>query len=104
MIVGVCRLIANHLHLAFFESIPEVRVLSSAGVTRPQQSYDPVRLPSKPPPESDVEAAALAQNGSPLILSNVPCPIPRRIEAGASVDCFPAHAAFPRREFIMPDV
>jgi hypothetical protein len=24
MIVGVCRLIANHLHLAFFESIPEV--------------------------------------------------------------------------------
>jgi antirestriction protein ArdC len=32
------------------------------------------------------------------------CPIPRRIEAGASVDCFPAHAAFPRRGFIMPGV
>ena len=27
------------------------------GAPRPQQSYDPVRLPSKPPPESDVEAA-----------------------------------------------
>jgi hypothetical protein len=25
MIVGVCRLIANHLHLALFESAPEVR-------------------------------------------------------------------------------
>ena len=34
MIVGVCRLIANHLHLAFFESIPEVRVLPSTGITR----------------------------------------------------------------------
>ncbi len=64
---GVVRLIANHLHLTIFESAPEVRVLSSAGVTQPQQSYDPVRLPSKPPPKSDVEAATLAQNGSPLI-------------------------------------
>ena len=64
---GVVRLIANHLPLTIFESAPEVRVLSSAGVTQPQQSYDPVRLPSKPPPESDVEAATLAQNGSPLI-------------------------------------
>src|SRR5262245_21997114 len=42
---GLCRLIANHLHLAIFESTPEVRVLSSASITRPQRSYDPVRLP-----------------------------------------------------------
>src|SRR4051812_19119425 len=27
--------------------------------------------------------------------STVPCPGPRRIEAGACVDCFPAHTAFP---------
>src|SRR3954468_9360097 len=27
--------------------------------------------------------------------SNVPCPVPRRIETGACVDCFPAHTAFP---------
>src|SRR4051795_11082794 len=27
--------------------------------------------------------------------STVPCPVPRRIEAGACVDCFPAHTAFP---------
>jgi hypothetical protein len=32
-----------------------------------RDSYDPVRLPLMPPPESDVEAATLAQNGSPLI-------------------------------------
>src|SRR3954453_16941994 len=25
----------------------------------------------------------------------MPCPVPRRIEAGACVDCFPAHTAFP---------
>ena len=49
MIVGVCRLIANHRHLAFFESIPEVRVLPSTGITRLQRSYYPVRLPPVPP-------------------------------------------------------
>src|SRR3954463_3144820 len=27
--------------------------------------------------------------------STVPCPVPRRIEAGACVDCFPAHTASP---------
>src|SRR5262245_64519218 len=42
---GVLRLIANHHDLAMFESAPEVRALCSAGVTRPQRSYDPVRLP-----------------------------------------------------------
>ena len=31
----------------------------------------------------------------PLHLSGVPCPLPRRIETGACVDCFPVHAAFP---------
>ena len=94
---GVVRLIANHLPLTIFESAPEVRVLSSA--TRPQQSYDPIRLPPELPPESDVEAATLAQNGSPLI-TRITFPTcraqyPGGIEAGASVDCFPAHAAFP---------
>ncbi len=53
--------------LGFFESAPEVRVLCSAGITRHQGSYDPVRLPPGPPPENDVEAATLAQNGSPPI-------------------------------------
>jgi hypothetical protein len=39
-------------------------VLPSAGITRSQRSYDPVRLPPMPPPSSDVEAATLAPNGS----------------------------------------
>src|SRR5215471_4138772 len=64
IIVGVCRLIANHLHLAIFESMPKVRALCSAGITRPRRSYGPVRHPSWPSPASDVEAATLAQDGS----------------------------------------
>src|SRR6266403_4347351 len=54
--VGVCRLIANHLHLAIFESTLEVSVLPSAGITRPQRSYD-----------RRLEAATLAHDGSPPI-------------------------------------
>src|SRR6266545_3022859 len=65
--IGVARLIANHLHLAIFESTPEVRVLCSAGITRPHRSYDPVRLPPKPPPVSNVEAATLTYDGPPPI-------------------------------------
>jgi hypothetical protein len=65
------RLIANHRHLAIFESTPEVRVLPSAGITQLQRSYDPVRLPPMPPPESDVEAATLAANGSPPIARTI---------------------------------
>src|SRR4029077_4456804 len=53
-------------------------------ITRPRRSNDPVRLPPWPSPESDVEAATLPNDGSPPIttnhLSDVPCPLPRRIE------------------------
>src|SRR5215471_6600445 len=49
------------------QSTPEVRALSSAGVTRPLRSYDPVRLPCRPAPESAVEAATLARHGPPPI-------------------------------------
>ena len=86
MIVGVCRLIANHLHLAIFESTPEVRVLPSAGITRPHQSYDPVRLPPVPSPESDVEAATLALNGSPPI-TRITFPTCRAHYPGGSSGC-----------------
>ena len=48
-------------------STPEVRVLSSTGVTRHQRSYDPVRPPPAPPPCGDVEAATLVPNGHPPI-------------------------------------
>src|SRR5215471_16676087 len=36
--------------LPFFPSTPEVRALSSAGITRPHRSYGPLRLPDWPPP------------------------------------------------------
>src|SRR6476620_11037284 len=98
MIVGVCRLIANHLHLAFFESTPEVRVLSSAGVTRLQRSYDPVRLPPMPPPEATLRPLPSHQTGLPRL----PEPPFRRAvpttpadRAGAYVDCFPASRSLP---------
>src|ERR1700736_804252 len=83
MIVGVCRLIANHLHLAFFESIPEVRVLPSTSITRLQRSYYPVRLPPMPPPEATLRPLPRHQRVSPDYpnhLSDVPCPLPRRIK------------------------
>src|SRR5580692_12226445 len=94
MIVGVCRLIANHLHLAFFESTPEVRVLSSASVTRLQRSYDPVRLPPVPPPEATLRPLPSHQTGLPRLPEP---PFQRAVpttpadRAGALVDCFPAH-------------
>ena len=64
---GVSRLIANHPFLTNFESTPEVRVLSSAGITRPRRSYDPVRLPPDPPPCAMFEAATSDPDGSPSI-------------------------------------
>ena len=99
IVVGVCRHIANHRHLAIFESTPEVRVLSSAGVTRPQQSYDPVRLPPMPPPEATLRSLPSHQTGLPRLLG---LPFRRAVpttpadQTGACVDCFPAHAAFPK--------
>ena len=90
---------ANHLHLAIFESTPEVRVLSSAGITRLQRSNYPVRLPPMPPPEATLRPLPSHQTGLPRL----PEPPFRRAvpttpadRAGARVDCFPAHAAFPK--------
>jgi len=78
-------------------TLPEVRALSSAGITRPQRSYDPVRLPPWPPP-----FATLRPLPSPLTgLPPLPEPPFRRAvpttpadRAGACVDCFPTHTAF----------
>src|SRR6476646_8645541 len=83
VIVGVCRLIANHHDLAIFESAPEVRALSSASITRLQRSYDPVRLPPWPSPSATLRPLPSPLTGLPRFtnhLSDVPCPLPRRIE------------------------
>src|SRR5215217_4599309 len=80
--IGVCRLIANHLHLTIFESAPEVRALCSAGVARPRRSYDPVRLPPWPSPVATLRPLPSRMTGPdyPNHLPDVPCPLPRRIE------------------------
>ena len=90
--------------LGSFESVPEVRVLSSAGITRPHRSYDPVRLPPGPPCSPRRWRCDLrperASPDYPDHLSNVPCPIPRWIGTGAYVGCFPiprGPSPFPRR-------
>src|SRR5258708_5527447 len=98
VIDGVCRLIANHLHLAIFESAPEVRALSSASITRLQRSYGPVRLPPWPPPFATSRPLPSPLTGLPRLLEP---PFRRAVpttpadQTGARVDCFPAHAAFP---------
>jgi hypothetical protein len=99
VIDSVLRLIANQHDLAIFESTPEVRALRSAGITRHQRSYDPVRLPPRPPP-----VATLRPLPSPVTgLPRLPEPPFRRAvpttpadRAGARVDYFPARAAFPK--------
>jgi len=90
--VGVARLIANHLHLTLFESTPEVRALCSAGITQPRRSYDPVRLPSWPLPSATLRPLPSPMTGLPRL----PEPPFRRAvpttpadRAGARVDCFP---------------
>ena len=86
--------------LGSFESVPEVRVLSSAGITRPHRSYDPVRLPPGPPCSPRRWRCDLrperASPDYPDHLSNVPCPIPRWIGTGAYVGCFPIPRGLPR--------
>ena len=50
MLCGVAGLVANHRSSASSKSAPEVRVLSSAGITRPHQYYGPLRHPIAPRP------------------------------------------------------
>src|SRR5713101_8886122 len=93
------RLITNHHDLAILESVPEVRALSSAGITRIRRSYDPVRLPPWPPPVATLRPLPSPVTGLPRLLGS---PFRRAVpttpadQAGARVDCFPAHAAFPK--------
>ena len=77
------------LHLNRFESIPEARVLPSTGITRLRQYYDPLRLPPG-------LSARRVSPDYPDHPSDVPCPLPRWIETGASVGASPSRASLPR--------
>ena len=89
-----------HLHLSIFESAPEVRVLSCAGIAaRLQRSYDPVRLPSEPPPVATLRPLPSPATGLPRL----PEPPFRRAvptsptdRASVRVDYFSARTAFPK--------
>jgi len=79
--------------------MPEVRALPSTDITRLQRYYDPLRLPSDPPCLPRCWVSARPQRVSPVYpqhLSNVPCPIPRWTETGASVGFFPVSHGLPR--------
>ena len=72
---------------------------SKQRIARLLRSYDPVRLPPVPPPEATLRPLPSHQTGLPRL----PEPPFRRAvpttpadRAGALVDCFPAHAAFPK--------
>ena len=56
--------------IVFFGSTPEVRVLSSAGVTRLHRSYDPVRLPPTPPPSAASRSLPSCRTGLPRLLAS----------------------------------
>jgi hypothetical protein len=65
--------------------MPKVRAaLCSAGITRRRRSYDPVRLPSWPPPVAALRPLPSPMTGLPRLpeppFSDVPCPLPRRIK------------------------
>src|SRR4051812_46082385 len=96
--VRCLQALANHHALAILRSAPEVRVLPSTGVTRPQQSYDPVGLPLTPPPRATLRPLPSCQTGLPRLPEP---PFQRAVPTtpadrmGADVDYFPIHTAFP---------
>src|SRR5262249_5638909 len=88
------RLIANHLHLAVFRSMPKSGALCSAGFPPPRPPYDPARPPPWPLPSATLRTLPSPTTGLPRL----PEPPFRRAvpttpadQAGARVDCFPAH-------------
>jgi hypothetical protein len=94
-----CQTHRQSPHLSSFTSTPEVRVLSSASVTRPQWSYNPLRLPDWPLPlRTTLGGATSTSPGYPplaqITLLCMPCSLPRWT-GQVLVGSFPARAAFP---------
>ena len=92
------RLNVNHRSFPSSQSTPEVRALSSAGITRPHRSYGPLRLPDWPPPFLTTFGAATPSQSrasltDPDHLLCMPCSIPRWIGSGAR---WLTSCAFPR--------
>ncbi len=84
--------------LAIIKSVPEVRALCSAGITRPHSSYGPVRRPRGSSPKVTLRA----RPSSPPDLPRLPVslfqravPTTRRTRTGAHVGCFPVPRGLP---------
>src|SRR3954467_1436423 len=73
---------ANHPLLSIVKSAPEVRGLPSAGVTRVQQYYAPVRLPPGPPPRATLKPRPPTGRVSPV--TRIPFPTCRAHYPGGS--------------------
>ena len=98
VLCGALQAVANSPTLAFFN-----KPTRSQGPSLPRRYpasavLRPCPTPARSAAVSGVGAATSDRVGLPRCphhRSDVPCPLPRRIETGALVDCFPAHAAFP---------
>ena len=98
-LLGCCQDHRQSPLLAIIKSVPEVRALCSAGITRPHSSYGPVRRSRGPSPKVTSRARPRPLRAAPdypYHSSNVPCPLPRRTRTGAHVGCFPVPRGLPR--------
>ncbi len=81
---GAYQAFANVPLRSFFDSAPEVRALRSAGITRLQRSYGPVRLPVPAAIPSDGVGTKLHRHwvslSNAVCLPNMPCSLPRWTE------------------------
>ncbi len=82
--MGLKQAFANVPLRSFFDSAPEVRALCSAGITRLQRSYGPVRLPVPAAIPSDGVGAMLHRHwvslSNAICLPGMPCSLPRWTE------------------------
>src|SRR3954468_15488331 len=94
-----CQTHRQSPHLSSFTSTPEVRVLSSAGVTRPQWSYNPLRLPDWPSPLRATFGGATSTSPGYPPLAQITFSACRAHYPGGPeqvlVGSFPVRAAFP---------
>jgi hypothetical protein len=103
-ITRCCQTYRQSPPLPSFTSTPEVRALSSAGITRPHRSYSPLRLPDGPPSFLTTFGGATPSQSrasltNPDHLLCMPCSIPRWTGSGAR---WLASCALPRRVLPCP--
>ena len=66
-LLGCCQDHRQSPLLAIIKSVPEVRALCSAGITRPHSSYGPVRRPRGPSPKVTSRARPSSPPGLPRL-------------------------------------